>query len=96
MGETKYIVIEIQTMLDGTVANLVNVVTGRDNAASTFHSILAAAAISQLPCHAASWLNSDGSLVDWKTFYHDVQPEPIENESNEVIENPEPLPNEGV
>lgn len=80
MGETKYIVIEIQTMLDGTVANLVKVIDGRDAAASEYHRVLSFAAVSQLPCHAASWLNSDGSLVDWKAFRHDVQPEPIENE----------------
>ena len=66
----QYVVIEIQNYDDGTVGTLVNSYEDRDSAASKFHTILAAAAISQLPCHGATWLNVDGSLVDWKAFRH--------------------------
>ena len=49
----KYIVIELQTATDGSVANIVTVKDTRNEADSTFHSILAAAALSNLPSHAA-------------------------------------------
>ena len=71
----KYVIIETQTAGDGTVSNLVNVIEGRNNAASEFHRVLMYAAISELPCHAATWLNADGSLVDWKAYYHEVPTE---------------------
>ena len=71
----KYVIVETQTDVDGVVSNLVNVIEGRNNAASEFHRVLMYAAISELPCHAATWLNSDGSLVDWKAFHHTVSTE---------------------
>ena len=74
---SKYVVVEIQTDAEGNVSTLVHACEGRDNAASVFHQILSYAAISALPCHGASWLNSDGSLVDWKAFRHE-QPVVIE------------------
>lgn len=74
-NNAKYVIVETQTDVDGVVSNLVNVIEGRNNAASEFHRVLMYAAISELPCHAATWLNSDGSLVDWKAFHHTVNTE---------------------
>ena len=71
----KYVIVETQTAADGTISNLVNVIEGRNNAASEFHRVLMYAAISDLPCHAATWLNADGSLVDWKAYRHEVPTE---------------------
>ena len=68
----KYLVVEIQTMADGTVANLVNVCDTRMQAESTFHSVLAAAAISALPCHAAVMLTSEGAILADQHYLHDV------------------------
>ena len=65
-----YLVIEIQQMPDGEIANIATAYEDRDEAASKFHAILSVAATSTLPCHAATWLNADGSLVDWKCFRH--------------------------
>lgn len=67
----KYIVIEIQTNADGTVGNLVTAHDTRNAAESAFHSVLAAAAISNLPMHAAALLASDGSLIDSRCYEHD-------------------------
>ena len=52
-----------------------NIVTAHDtqlDAESKFHSILAAAALSQLPVHAAVMLSSDGNFIDSRSYRHDV------------------------
>lgn len=59
----KYIVIELQTAADGTVANIVTVKDNENEAKSTYHSILAAAALSNLPSHAAVLMTSDGNPI---------------------------------
>jgi hypothetical protein len=58
-----YIVMEIQTNSDGTVGTLVNSYADRDHAESKYHTILAAAAISTLPCHAAVLLTEQGLIL---------------------------------
>ena len=65
-----YIVIELQTNADGTVANLVYQYASRDEAESKFHSILAAAAISALPAHAAVMLTNAGTMVKSEFYRH--------------------------
>lgn len=67
----KYLVIEIQTNADGTVGNIVTAHDTRNAAESAYHSVLASAAISQLPMHAASLLASDGTLIDSRCYEHD-------------------------
>lgn len=67
----KYIVIEIQTMPDGSVAHLVTVKNTRAEAESTWHSIMAAAAISTLPTHAATILDSAGFSLLSGVYHHD-------------------------
>ena len=59
----KYIIIEIQTAQDGTVATLVTTKDTRNEADSTYYSILASAALSELPRHAAVLMTSDGSPI---------------------------------
>lgn len=65
-----FIVIELQTNADGAVANLVYQYASRDEAESKFHSILAAAAVSSLPVHAAVILTNAGTLVRSEFFRH--------------------------
>lgn len=60
----KFIVIEMQTKTDGTVGNLVWSYDSRNEAESKFHAVLSAAAVSDLPCHAACIMQSDGKLLD--------------------------------
>ena len=67
----KYLTIEIQTSADGTVSNLVTAHDTRLAAESTYHTILAAAAISQLPCHAAMLVTSEGYPVAYESYKHE-------------------------
>ena len=71
----KYLVIEIQTAADGTVANIVTSHDTRNAAESAYHGILAAAAISSVPSHAATILTSDGNALEWRCYEHPVEAE---------------------
>lgn len=66
----KYIVIELQTNQNGTVANLVFDYDNRNEAESKYHTILAAAAISNVPTHAAVMLASDGGYIAAQAYEH--------------------------
>ena len=69
----KYLVIEIQTNSDGTVGNIVTAKDSRLEAESTYHGILAAAAISALPQHAAVMLTSEGTYLASQCYEHELQ-----------------------
>lgn len=71
----KYVVIEIQTYTDGSVGNLVTAHDDRLQAESAYHGVLSAAAVSQLPCHAAAIMQSDGTLIDSYSYEHEVETE---------------------
>ena len=67
----KYIVIEIQKAADGTVA--IPPIATYDTffeALSRYHTILASAAISQVPVHTAVVLNEVGQEVRMDSFNH--------------------------
>lgn len=66
----KYIVIELQTAADGTVGNIVTSHDSRDLAESKYHTVLAAAAVSNLPCHAAMLMTSEGFMLESKAYHH--------------------------
>ena len=59
----KYLVIEIQKFEDGNIANIVTVKDTRAEAESTYHSILASAAISALPLHGAMLMDERAMLI---------------------------------
>lgn len=65
-----YLVIEIQTNQYGTVGNLVYSYTERLQAEQQYHLILASAAVSALPVHAAVLLTSDGRMVASGAYRH--------------------------
>lgn len=65
-----YIVIELQASTDGTVGSLVYAFDNLDEAQSRYHAILAAAAVSVLPCHAAIILRNDGMPIEYRSFKH--------------------------
>ena len=67
----KYLVIEIQTAQDGTVSNLVSAYDTRNEAESAYHTVLAAAAVSELPCHAAVLMTNEGFVLDSKCDRHE-------------------------
>lgn len=69
----KYIVIELQTAADGSVANIVTSHDTRDSAESQYHSVLASAAISQLPRHGAVLLTSECTFLEAKCYAHEQE-----------------------
>lgn len=67
----KYYIIEIQTMAGGTCAHLVNTADTRNQAESVYHQILASAAISNLPKHAAAILTNEGFPIMNQCYTHE-------------------------
>lgn len=65
----KYIVIELQDN-ESTVGNQVWAYDSVFDAQAKYHSILAVAATSNVPCHSAVLLNSEGQYIDSKPFKH--------------------------
>ena len=64
-----YIVIEIQTSGD-SVATIVNKYADRAEAEARFHAVLAAAAVSAVPVHAAVMLTNAGTTVRSEYYRH--------------------------
>ena len=74
----KYLVIELQTATDGSVANIVTAYDNRNEAESAYHAILSAAAVSTLPCHAAMIVTNDAHVIAGSRYTHGVEPVPEE------------------
>lgn len=66
----KYIVIELQKNAEGQVANLVTSHDTLAEAESTYYSILASAAISEVPVHSAIIVAEDGNPVKNNSYKH--------------------------
>lgn len=60
----KYVLIELQTLEGGQVANIVTSYDALPQAESAYYSVLAAAAISTIPVHAAVLMTSTGKLLE--------------------------------
>lgn len=67
-----FIIIEIQKDANGIVATIITQQANRDQADSTYHSILASAAISSLPEHGAVMLTSDCGFIMGQCYRHGV------------------------
>lgn len=77
-----YLVIEIQTMADGSVATLTNQYSNQLEAESKYHTVLAAAALSHLPVHAAVLCTNYGSVLMAQHYtYEEPSPEPEPEEA---------------
>lgn len=66
-----YIVIELQTNSGGTVGNFVWAYANENDAYAKYHAVLAAAAVSQLPCHACVILRNDGQQIAAQAYRHE-------------------------
>lgn len=77
----KFLVTEIQKFENGTVSTLTNDYDDRNQAEAKFYSILAAAAVSQLPLHAAIMYTEEGTPIMNKHYYHVPEPSPEPNVS---------------
>ena len=65
-----YVVIELQTYSDGTIGNIVQTAPTINQAQSIYHTVLAAAAISNVPVHAASLLDNEGMQIASECYHH--------------------------
>lgn len=65
-----YIVIEIQNNADGTVGTLVWSYDSQQAAESQFHTVLASAAVSNLPKHAAIMISEEGFPMRHECYKH--------------------------
>ena len=72
-----FIVMEIQSD-NTTAAHLVDKYDNRNAAESKFHTILAAAAISQIPTHTAVMLTDTGKALKSETYTHEVVESEVE------------------
>ena len=68
MNEPKYVVIEIQTANNGTVSVLSTAYNTRNEAESKYHTVLAAAALSDLPVHSAVLLDNFGGVMNNQSY----------------------------
>lgn len=75
-----FIVTEIQTDANGNTATINTVRNNRNDAESTYYSILASAAISQVPCHGAILYTMDGAYIMSKSYQRWPEPEPEPNQ----------------
>ena len=66
----KYIVVELQKNTEGAVANLVTSHDTLADAESKFYSILASAAINEVPIHSAIIVSEEGFPVKHNCYKH--------------------------
>ena len=79
-----YIITEIQTAENGAVGTIVTTKENRNEAESVYHGILAAAAISEVFCHAAVLMSEEGFPLRHECYRHGApDPEPEEPEEPE-------------
>lgn len=67
-----YIVLELQTYADGTTGNIIWSYDSILQAESRYHAVLSAAAISQVPIHAAVILDERGEKLANASYDHPV------------------------
>ncbi len=90
----QYYIFEIQQYANGEYGHIVHFAhdtddhTARLKAESKYHEVLAAAAISNLPTHAASLLTIDGRVLMNQCYYHYVSSEEQEQEQEETKNEP--------
>ena len=73
----KYLVIELQKTGDD-VASIINKHDDFNQAQSTYHQVLAAAAISSVEVHSAIIMSDEGEVYNKESFFHPVEPENLE------------------
>ena len=78
---TQFYVYEIQEYADGTYGDLKHIAYDEDpekarlKAESKYHEVLAAAAISDIPCHAVVVVSSDGFPLMHQCYKHEQNQE---------------------
>ena len=66
-----HVIIELQTDAEGAVATVTSTYDSEAQAVSKFHTVMAAAALSDVPCHAVVHMLADGGFVGSGCFHHE-------------------------
>jgi len=77
----KYITVEIQKFEDGNIGLLTAVKDTEREAISQFHTVMAAAAVSNLPRHSCTMLTEAGTPLRYESYEKIVEPEETEEEA---------------
>lgn len=92
---TQFYIVEVQTFANGEFGHLVHYAFDEDadkarlKAESKFYEVLAAAAVSDLPCHSAILFSTEGFPIMHQCYKHAVkpaEPEPVEEPTEETTE----------
>lgn len=67
-----YIILETQTNANGTVGTIISSYEDQNAAENKYHTVLAAAAISELPLHCAFMLTDEGYLIKSEVYRHAI------------------------
>lgn len=68
-----FIVLEVQTNKNGETATLVTSFSNKEQAESKYHSVLSAAAISDIAFHTAFLLTADGFVLNSECYEHPTE-----------------------
>ena len=71
----KNIIVEIQKYEDGTIGHIEFVKDTEREAISQFHTVMAAAAVSNLPRHSCTMLTEAGTPLRYESYEKIVEPE---------------------
>lgn len=74
-----FTIIELQTLANGQTNSLTQTAGTLNQAEAKYHTILAAAAISQVPVHACALLTHQGRLIANEYYRHGETTSPEEN-----------------
>lgn len=91
----QYYIIEIQQYADLSYGHIVHWAGTRNEAESKYYAVLSAAAVSELPSHSATLIDSEGTFVMSRCYHHEQpepEPEPEATTPEPVTEEPEPEP----
>lgn len=74
----KYLVIEMQTLSNGTMSTLTYAFDDEASALAKWHEILSTAVKSALPVHAAALMTNTGICLRSEHYEHEQEPDPEE------------------
>ena len=86
---------EIQQYADLSYGHIVHWASTRNQAESKYYTVLAAAAISELPSHSATLIDSEGTFIMSRCYHYTPpapEPEPEAEPTSEPDPEPEPEP----
>lgn len=78
-----FIVIELQNLAESNLTHLETVHATQEEAESKFHTIMAHAAVSEVPIHSATILDEKGCPVMYKSYTHKAKPEDEQTAPND-------------